>query len=203
MANGTIKKVPSVSKADKSDTVLDTTLSRGRKRNTTVGIGSFAFGNSVEASGNYSHAEGDSTTASDARSHAEGGYTTASGLASHAEGQRTIASGYSSHAEGYVTTASGDYSHAEGQTTTASGAYSHAEGTHTIASNNGMHACGLYNTDPIETELFAVGNGSDSNARSNAMTVYKNGTVKAQIALQIGSTAITETQLQQLLALLN
>jgi len=45
-------------KADKADTVLDTTLSRGRLANSTVGTASFAFGNDVTASAVASHAEG-------------------------------------------------------------------------------------------------------------------------------------------------
>lgn len=40
--------------ATKADTVLDTTLSRGRKENSTVGSGSIAFGGGVEASGDFS-----------------------------------------------------------------------------------------------------------------------------------------------------
>ena len=90
-------------KADKTDTVLDTTLSRGRRGSSTVGNGSFAFGNIVVASGSYSHAEG-----SDAA---------ANGNASHAEGTQTTANGDSSHAEGSTTTANGNYSHTEGYNT--------------------------------------------------------------------------------------
>ena len=86
-------------KANKTDTVLETTLSRGRKSGTTVGTGSFAFGNNVEASGTYSHAQGDSSIASGDRSHAEGS-STATGYHSHAEGFNALASNYYSHAEG-------------------------------------------------------------------------------------------------------
>lgn len=129
-------------KADKAGTVLDTTLSRGRKANTTVGTGSFAFGTNVEASGEYSHAEGGDTTAGGAYSHTEGGGTIASGYTSHAEGGSTTASGNTSHAEGGGTTASGGTSHAEGGGTTASGNSSHAEGTGTTASGGASHAEG-------------------------------------------------------------
>ena len=73
-------------KADKADTVLTSTLSRGRVDNSTVGAGSFAFGINTTASGSYSHAEGGGTTASGSVSHAEGSDTTASGGGSHAEG---------------------------------------------------------------------------------------------------------------------
>ena len=147
-------------KADKANTVLTTTLSRGRKANTTVGTASFAFGNDVTASGQYAHAEGDNTTASGEFSHAEGNSTVASNIGDHAEGMNTIASGGQSHAEGTFTTASGDSAHAEGsdtiasdvaahaegQQTTASGTNSHAEGAGTVASGSESHAEGSYTT---------------------------------------------------------
>lgn len=148
-------------KADKTDTVLETTLSRGRKEDTTVGEGSFAFGRNVEASGLYSQAEGELTIASGRASHAEGRsigyaeyidgervsatyYTTASGAASHAEGQGTHAEKSGSHAEGTLTKARGATSHAEGTQTDASGNYSHAEGGFATASGTASHAEGEY-----------------------------------------------------------
>jgi len=152
-------------KADKTDTVLLTTLSRGRKSGTTVGTNSFAFGNDVTASANNAFAEGYNTRATGASAHAEGGSTTASGQNSHAEGESTAATNTRAHAEGYLTTASGAYSHAEGygavnkgalgkadhaegyQTTANSGSGAnvygaHAEGVGTTASNHGAHAEG-------------------------------------------------------------
>ena len=131
--------------ATKADTVLETTLSRGRKDGTTVGEGSFAFGSSVEASGNSAHAEGGNTVSSGLYSHAEGSATTASIHSSHAEGNATTASGTASHAEGYHTTTSGQYSHAEGAYTTAQGIASHAEGLYTIGAGRASHVAGKYN----------------------------------------------------------
>lgn len=58
-----IDTVARTTKADKTDTVLLTTLSRGRKANTTVGDESLAFGYNVEASGEDSVAFGLSTKA--------------------------------------------------------------------------------------------------------------------------------------------
>ena len=56
--------------------------------------------------------------------------------------------------------------------------------------------------DNKEDTLLEIGNGTDK-APSNAFEVYKNGTVKVGgKTLIIGNTAITEEQLQQLLALL-
>lgn len=143
------------SKADKTDTVLNTTLSMGRKTGTTVGYGSTALGSSVEASGAYSfatgyntkasgsyaHAEGQSTEATQTESHAEGNYTHATNTAAHAEGNNTNAKGYYSHAEGDNTNANYEAAHAEGSYTTA-GYRAHAEGYQTTATGEGSHAEG-------------------------------------------------------------
>lgn len=77
-------------KAERTNTVLETTLSRGRKSGTTVGVASFAFGTNVEASGDMSHAEGNYTTASGLESHAEGDSTTASGRSQHVFGEHNV-----------------------------------------------------------------------------------------------------------------
>lgn len=132
-------------KADKTDTVLNTTLSRGRKANTTIGNMSFAFGANVEASGLISFAEGADTVASGQSAHAEGEATTASGYQAHAEGEHTTAQGIDAHAEGQYTRAEGNYAHAEGSGSVAGGAYSHAEGCGTTSNGYGMHASGIYN----------------------------------------------------------
>lgn len=87
-------------KADKQDTVLDTTLSRGRRASTTVGEGSFAFGDGVVASGQWSFAEGAQTEATGPMSHAENRGTKAHGDSSHADGLRTIAHGVAQHVSG-------------------------------------------------------------------------------------------------------
>jgi len=103
---------------------------------------SLAHGDSVVASGMYSHAEGSLTVASGDYSHAEGVETIASGSYSHAEGSLTVASGDYSHAEGELSIASGNRSHAEGESTTASGINSHAEGAGTSAEGAISHAEG-------------------------------------------------------------
>jgi hypothetical protein len=132
-------------KADKADTVLDTTLSRGRKANTTVGTGSVAFGDNVTASGNYSQTFGKGSVASGLYSFAEGYNVTASSSSSHAEGQSTKATGLNSHAEGFNTIASASSAHAEGGSTVASNGSAHAEGAATVASGDrGSHAEGEY-----------------------------------------------------------
>lgn len=156
----------------KKDTVLETTLSRGRKADTTVGDRSFAFGNNVEASkadsfavgrdtvasglesavfgrdsvasGMQSFAIGQNSEAKGAGSFAGGYYAATNGDFAHAEGSSTIAGGKSSHAEGGGTRANGDKSHAEGTNTSASGSSAHSEGLWTQANGSYSHAGGFY-----------------------------------------------------------
>ena len=106
------------------------------------GMYSHAEGSLTVASGDYSHAEGVETIASGSYSHSEGYYAQAEGYGSHAEGYDSIASGSFSHAEGYSTKAYGESSHSEGNNTEASGEISHAEGLDTIASGVASHAEG-------------------------------------------------------------
>ena len=163
--------IPDVSiYATKADTILDTTLSRGRKEGTMVGTGSVAFGFTAEASGNYSQAFGANasasgggscayginTIASGNYSHAEGNQTTSSGNYSHAEGYKNIASGSAAHAEGYQTTSSSTGTHSEGKNTIASGQYAHAEGNGSFANGIRSHAEG-YNTITLASDSHASG----------------------------------------------
>ncbi len=181
-------------------------FSLNRKADTTVGLKSFAEGDSTTASGSYSHAEGGSTTASGSSSHAEGYSTTASGNYSHSEGYKTTASGDDSHSEGYKTTASGDDSHAEGYNTTALGNYSHSEGYNTTASGNYSHAEGRFTTassdyqhtqgkfnieDSANTYADIIGNGTNTNKRSNASTVDWSGNAWYAGNVYVGSTSGT------------
>jgi len=112
--------------------------------------GSLANGNSVLASGPYSHAEGNSTQA-------VGDY-------SHAEGDTTQAVGGASHAEGYDTQAVGSFSHAEGGNTktgtqNAYYAQSVASGIITLPSSYGDIA-GNFGTD---NQLYLYDEPFDSN----------------------------------------
>lgn len=183
-------------KADKS-LYGDTTINVGRLADSTVGDYSTSEGCDTTASGNYSHAEGLNTFASGNVSHAEGSSTIASGSRSHSEGSMTKAGGDTSHAEGFSTKASGKISHAEGTATTASGDYSHAEGCNTTAGNIASHASGHFNVnmktggDVSNTvgTAFVIGNGTGTNARSNAFSVMFDGTVKAKSTITASTTA--------------
>lgn len=116
-------------------------------------------GNLLTVTGNNAWAEGERTEATAGRAHAEGYMTEASGIDSHAEGTNTRATGDSSHAEGAGCTASGKDSHAGGMSTR-------------MSANGGM-STGRYNSD--DTALFVVGNGTDTNNRSDAFKVDSDG----------------------------
>ena len=100
-------------------------------------------------------------------------------------GYNTSADGSASTAMGIGTTASGDRSTAMGSDTTASGNYSTAMGRLTHAGSYGETSIGLFADDTVgdlsasvlTDVLFEIGNGTANNARSNAMTVLKNGNV--------------------------
>lgn len=140
---------------------------------------SHAEGSETEASGRYSHAEGSETEASGSNSHAEGAQTTASGHSSHAEGYDTKAKGGSSHAEGARTTASGNYSHAEGHYSIASADYAHAQNRGAYAESVAQTAIGQFNVrDANDTYALIIGNGTNENNRSNALTVDWDGDVE-------------------------
>lgn len=153
-------------------------------------------GRQTTASGDYSHVEGDSSVASGTDAHAEGYHTTASGNHSHAEGMTNTAGSLATHAEGVLNTVNGAYSHiegghntitadglyahVEGQSNNASAGYTHVEGYGNIASKPYQHVGGKYNVeDPSSTSsstyVEIIGNGTATDARSNARTLDWNG----------------------------
>ena len=151
---------------------------------------SHSEGHGTTASGESSHAEGNGTKANGEYSHAEGFGSTASGAQSHSEGFGSTASGVASHAEGSMTTASGTCSHTEGSSTTASGNNSHASGLATLASNDSEFACGQYNRTNTN-QIFSVGIGTADDARKNAISVTKDGTISGDVELTNGGTSMT------------
>jgi uncharacterized protein (TIGR02145 family) len=136
--------------------------------------------------GNYSFASGYNSKAKGLNSTAMGTNTTASGDYSSAIGYSTSATGYFTTATGNETVASGSGSTAMGIITNASGDFSTAMGFGTAARSYNETAIGSFNTDYIPASnsnwdagdrLFVIGNGEESNARSDAMVVLKNGNV--------------------------
>ena len=228
-ASGYVENKPSIKAGTGTNAIIEGNITNNKatKANahaegditTASGLGSHAEGSETTASANYSHAEGYRATASQLQAHAEGNHTVASGNSAHAEGVETEATGLAAHAEGEGTEASGYNAHAEGNTSSAAGHFSHAEGYETLASRRAHHVFGEYNIDDAAatanermtrgTYVEIVGNGKSPSTRSNARTLDWNGNewlaggLTTAGAITIGSTTITEMQLQSLLALLS
>ena len=126
------------------------------------------------------------TEATESASIAMGYQTTSTGGASTAMGFITTASGFGSTSIGYKTTASGYGSTSIGYQTTASGNSSTAIGKNTIASDFGSLVIGQYNLSGstvtnsateanYANTAFVIGNGTASNAKSDAFKVMVNG----------------------------
>jgi Head domain of trimeric autotransporter adhesin len=158
---------------------------------------STAMGYHSIASGEGSTALGASTASGEGVSTAIGNGSKARGYSSTAIGFVSLASGNFSTAIGYEATASGNnatamgnstargyYSTAMGFVSEASGFSSMGMGLSTKAKAYGAFAAGLYNdtldnplpqTTAAADRIFQLGNGTADNARSNALTVLRNG----------------------------
>jgi hypothetical protein len=162
------------------DFVVSNSISINRSENSVIG--------------QYSTAEGDNTAATGYASHSEGYNTVASGKYSHAEGDKTKAKNYSSHAEGALTIANHESSHAEGYCTEANGYASHSEGYHTIANGRYQHVQGKYNIADKTEYAHIVGNGADSENRSNAYTLDWEGNAWFAGDVSVGDNKILATK---------
>ena len=149
-----------------------------------TGKASTAMGIFAQAIGTFSTAMGDFTEATGQASTAMGESTDAIGDASTAMGSGSEATGSYSTAMGLLTKATGDVSTAMGDFTKATGRYSTAMGSRTEAKSRYETALGRYNTDytpnnptgwDAADRLFVIGNGTASNAKSDAVVVLKNG----------------------------
>ena len=113
--------------------------------------------------------------------HSEGINTITTGVGTHSEGYRTKATGYYTHTEGNGSYTSGYASHAEGVNTQAIASPSHAEGTGTVADEINLTVVGKYNVTKYyrkkKEALFIVGNGNSTSNRSDAFTVFNDGTI--------------------------
>ncbi len=172
---------------------------------TAMGYGTTAFGSVSTAIGTYATASGDYSLAMGYNTTASGTVSTALGQNSKASGNGSLATGVGSTASGLVSTALGNFTVAEGLASTAMGYGSLATGNWTLATGFRNHAqahysstFGLYNKaravnsfvigsyndsldspDPFNTaaadRIFQIANGAADNARSNAITVLRNG----------------------------
>ena len=127
---------------------------------------------------------------------AMGNNSTASGSYATAMGRNNTASGLYATAMGESTTASANYSTAMGSYTTASGTYSAGMGYHTTASDFASVVIGQYNSSgssatsatsfSTSNTAFVIGNGTASNAKSDAFKVMFNGdaTVSGDLSIK-------------------
>ena len=168
--------------------------------NLASGSSSTAMGRGTIASGNDSTAIGANTEASGNNSTAVGENTEASGIISTALGYYTNASGIVSTAMGGNTTASGNYSTSMGISTVASGNYSTSIGVLTKASDKSSLVMGQYNLAgstvtssatefSLDNTAFVIGNGTDSDNRSDALVVKFNGETTLGGNLHVNSDA--------------
>jgi hypothetical protein len=173
---------------------------------TALGSLTRSYGTASTSMGLFTEAKGDASTAMGMLTSATGQASTALGYSSAtnadnatAMGYGTLASGIGSTAMGLSTSASGTGSTSMGSSTVASGYFSTALGYNTTAQCFGSLVIGRYNTysglsdewnfwDPV----FVIGNGSSSETRSNALTVYKNGIADLGWFINLNKTSTGE-----------
>ena len=86
-------------------------------------------------------------------------------------------------------------SHSENNNSTANGTYSHAEGNYTLANRQSQHVYGEYNVGETGsystkgTYVEIVGNGTATDARSNARTLDWNGNERLKGDLYVNCNA--------------
>ncbi len=151
-----------------------------------VGDYSVAMGRATTASGTYDVAIGFGSLATGSYSTALGWANRASGAYSVSIGQNSTASGWSSTALGRVSTASGSESMVFGHDSSISGTRAIGIGSYLESPSGYEITMGHFNTlytptstvgiDPSD-RLFSIGNGTSGAARSNALTIYKDGTL--------------------------
>ena len=162
---------------------LSTAISNGNATDIysiAIGESTNAISRNATAIGNAAYAQGLSSTAIGTAAYAAGNYSTAIGY-----NTVTSLTGTYATALGYNAVASGQYSTATGNNTASIGFNSFAAGLYTWAKGNASFSVGVYNdvTDnpnPIgentTDRIFQIGNGTSA-ARSNAVTVLRNGSV--------------------------
>lgn len=187
--------------AEGEDSVASGTNSHASGQSTSAfGTNSFASGNTSKATGIASFATGTDTTAKGQNSFAGGNGSQANNTNAVAFGSGTIASGVNSTALGLNTKAEGQNSFANGNGSQAKGSNAFANGANTFARKDHQTALGLYidsgansavgglfvghNNNPKENALFQIGNGGSS-GRSNAVTVFDNGTSEFENTISI------------------
>lgn len=148
-----------------------------------TGENSFAAGFRTDATESNAVAMGDRTEASGNAAFAMGLQTKASGSFSFAAGERAEANGVRSFATGFLSKANGANSFAAGVVSEANGSTAVAFGNRTIANVADQLAIGRYdvvsnvqpNDENINFRPFQVGNGINTDNRSDAAYIRYNG----------------------------
>ena len=144
--------------------------------------------------GNYSVAFGQNTTASGISSFAGGFTATASGHRGFSYGNFTVASAENAVAFGSGSTASNTNTFAAGFNAIAAGNAAVAFGLRSEAPSWGEMTVGAFATTytansttswNMNDRIFTVGNGTTTLARSNALTIYKDGEVNINDAYSL------------------
>ena len=139
--------------------------------NTATGTFSFAIGSSTSASGSSAVSLNHQTAATGNASLAIGSTTQSIGENSFAGGLSTQSTGYSSAALGRETVASGNHSLSIGQ-----GTNSHAFNSVALGQYNSVSTTANPDTYLTTNTALVIGNGTDTNNRSNAFKVLFDGT---------------------------
>lgn len=171
--------------------------------NTVNGQGAAAFGSTNNLDGFQSFAFGSSNDLSGDNGAAFGEGNNASGYSNLLAGISNTSSGESSIAMGQGNEVAGDISLAFGNSNTVNSSNSVAIGTNLEAFSAYETVVGINSTNysPASTiafnandRLFAIGNGTSTAARSNALTIYKDGRMIINDAYTMPTTDGTANQ---------
>ena len=222
--DGEVFRVVGMYQTGRDDSTVGTNSLAYGEHVQAVGSASQAFGYQTIARGSYSHAEGNQAIAYGSASHAEGAGSVAAANASHAEGTSNVALSSESHVSGrYNLPGAGATAAWTSGVTYPRGAVVKSDGRlylcirqHISGRYTGSFNVQEYGDDG--TTLYTVwddlgaagtteyaeiiGNGTPS-VRSNARTLDWRGNEWLAGNLTLGSTTLTEAQLQALLALLS
>ncbi|MBL7727637.1 MAG: tail fiber domain-containing protein, partial [Dinghuibacter sp.] len=171
------------------------TIASGRV-STAMGFGTVASGDSATALGNGATASGNSSVAMGFLTAATANFSTATGIGSAATGYAATAMGYSTHAGGSFSTAMGSVSNASGTVSLATGerTFAKAYASVTIGTFNDSTDNPSAVAPATSDRIFQIGNGSGiNNARSNALTVLRNGNTGIGTATPLARLHVTDS----------
>jgi hypothetical protein len=140
-----------------------------------AGDGSIASGTGSVAIGTQNQSTSINTTAIGNGSVASVNFATAIGYQNMATGLGSLAMGYQSGAPGTIATSLGEHTRARGDNTLAIGNFTTARpyASLVMGQYNDTSSISFITWNPNDP-VFIIGNGSDENNRSNAITILKN-----------------------------